>query len=171
MNYTFLILKASYLGVAIGFIPLTYLVFNVFYFGFSYFMGDLADKFGKIKMMTIIYLLLSITAFIFTLNGSIWGWIGFIAYGIFMAGFQTVSAAVISDFTNEKIKGTAYGIYHTTIGLASFISLVLAGFLWDRFGANVPFYIASVVSIILSIALKILFSFKRDRKLEVSSES
>ncbi len=164
MNYAFMILKAENIGISIGFIPLAYLVFNISYALFSYPIGSFSDKFGKIKVMFLVYLIFSFTAFCFTLDYQIFGWLGFILYGIFMAGNETVSRAFISDFSTEKLKGTAYGIYHSIIGISSFISLSLAGLVWDMFGANVPFYISSIVSLILAFVLFFVFRINEIKK-------
>jgi MFS family permease len=157
MNYAFMILKAENIGISIGFIPVVYLVFNISYALFSYPLGNMSDKFGKIKVMFFVYILFSITSLVFTIHLQIFGWIGFILYGMFMAGNETVSRAFISDFSTQNLKGTAYGIFHFTTGITSFISLSLAGFIWDSFGANVPFYISSIVSVILACILLIVF--------------
>ncbi len=153
MNYAFMILKGEHSGISIGFIPLAYLVFNVVYSFFCFPFGSISDKFGKIKTLSIAYVIFSLSAFIFTLKSEIFAWMGFALYGVFMAGFETVSRAIISDFSGEELKGTAFGIYHTVIGVSSFISLSVAGFLWDRFGASFPFYVASLVSLFSSLIL------------------
>ncbi len=162
MNYAFMILKAENVGISIGFIPIVYLIFNISYAVFSYPIGDLSDKFGKIKVMFFVYLVFSFTAFCFTLNISIFGWIGFILYGVFMAGNETVSRAFISDFSTADLKGTAYGLYHFVIGASSFVSLILAGVIWDNFGADMPFYISSIISLFLSFVLVATFRKKEE---------
>ncbi len=161
MNYAFMILKAQNVGISIGFIPVAYLIFNIFYAFFSYPIGSMSDKFGKINVMAFVYILFSLTSLTFTINGSIFGWLGFILYGLFMAGNETVSRAFISDFSKEKVKGTAYGIYHFVMGISSFISLSIAGFLWDKFGANFPFYISALVSFALAVVLILVFKIKK----------
>ncbi len=150
MNYAFMILKANSIGVSIGFIPVVYLLYNIIYAFSSYPAGFISDRFGKGFTLSITYLLFSATAFIFTLDFPIFGWIGFIFYGLFMAGNEVTSRAIVSDLVQEKLKGTAYGIYHTAVGLSVFASTSLAGFLWDRFGGDIPFYIGGLGSLILS---------------------
>jgi len=113
----------------------------------------LSDRFGKTRVLSLVYILFSISAFLFTLRSGFVAWVAFSLYGTFMAGFETVSRAVISDFSGEEFKGTAFGIYHTLIGISSFISLSIAGFLWDKFGASFPFYVSSFVSLISSFIL------------------
>ncbi len=162
MNYAFMILKAENIGINISLIPIVYLVFNISYALSSYPIGFISDKFGKINVMVFVYLIFSLTALVFTGNSQIFGWIGFIFYGLFMAGNETVSRAFISDFSVENLKGTAYGIYHFAVGLSSFISLSLAGLIWDYFGADFPFYISSVVSLVLALLLVLMFKNKKE---------
>jgi len=157
MNYAFMILKANSVGVSIGFIPVVYLIFNIVYALSSYPAGFVSDRFGKGFTLSITYFLFSATAFIFTLDYPVFGWIGFVLYGLFMAGNEVVSRAVISDLVQEKLKGTAYGIYHTAVGLSVFASTSMAGFLWDNFGGDIPFYLGGLGSLFLSfLSFKIL---------------
>ena len=153
MNYAFMILKGENSGISVGFIPLAYLVYNVVYSLLSYPLGAVSDRFGKGKVLPLIYIVFSASAFLFTLRVPLLAWLAFLLYGIFMAGFESISRAAISDISGESLKGTAFGIYHTSIGLFSFLSMSLAGFLWDRFGADFPFYIASLSGIVLSPAV------------------
>ena len=157
MNYAFMILKANSIGISIGFIPVVYLLYNIVYAFSSYPAGFFSDRFGKGLTLSITYLLFSATAFIFTLDHPVFGWVGFVFYGLFMAGNEVISRAIISDLVQEKLKGTAYGIYHTAIGLSVFTSTSVAGFLWDRFGGDIPFYIGGLGSVFLSfLCFKIL---------------
>ena len=152
MNYAFIILKANDVGISIGFIPLAYLFFNIVYAFSSFPFGIFSDKVGKTKAMLFTYILFSITSFIFLIKNSFFGWIGFAFYGIFMSGYEVVSRAFISDLIkNEDIKGSAYGIYHTLIGITSFLSMIIAGVLWDVFGSYMPFMVSGVFSLVVSL--------------------
>ncbi len=157
MNYAFMILKAENVGIKIGFIPLAYLLYNVVYFLFSYPAGLLSDHIGKVPVMSITYIVFSLAALSFTIPSEWSGWFGFALYGLFMAGFQTVSRAMISDMIPDGKSGFAFGVYHTAIGLASFFSLGLAGFLWDRWGANTPFYMGAGIAALLAILLPVFY--------------
>jgi MFS family permease len=52
-------------------------------------------------------------------------------------------------------RGTAYGFYYTVVGTALLPASILAGFLWDRFGAAVTF----AVDAGLALAAALLFAF------------
>ncbi|MFQ5335239.1 MAG: MFS transporter [Flavobacteriales bacterium] len=156
MNYAFMILKAEHVGIKIGYIPLAYLLYNMVYFVFSYPAGLLADRIGKVPVMSATYLAFACGVLCFTLANPWAGWIAFALYGLYMAGFQTVSRAMISDMIPQGKSGLAFGVYHTAIGLASFLSLALAGYLWDSLGANSPFYLAATVATLLAFALPML---------------
>ncbi len=162
MNYAFIILKGNETGISIGLIPLAYLLFNVSYAIFSFPVGIISDRLGKIRSIALIYFSFSLVAFLFTFDSQIYGWVGFILYGIFMSGYEVISRAIISDITDEQIKGTAYGIFHTVIGVSSFVSMLIAGFLWDTFGADIPFIVSGVSALILSLSIFVLFrSFQK----------
>jgi MFS family permease len=55
-------------------------------------------------------------------------------------------------------RGRAFGIYGMTIGFTALPASILAGFLWDRFGAQVPFYFGGVMA---CLALLLLFIFSK----------
>ncbi|WP_457626803.1 MFS transporter [Persephonella sp.] len=165
MNFAFMLLKANYSGVSLGLIPAVYLFFNLVYAVASYPAGAMADRAGKLNILIATYILFGITALLFTGGNFIWAWAGFMFYGLFMAGNEVASRAVISDLISEEIKGSAYGIYHTATGVSAFVSSSLAGFLWDRFGENTPFYVASAGAFVLALAAYFIFSKKKILKI------
>ncbi|WP_457626612.1 MFS transporter [Persephonella sp.] len=151
MNYAFMILKANSTGISIGFIPVVYILFNVVYAFSSYPAGYISDRLGKGFTLSATYLFFSITAFLFIVDSPFFGWLGFVFYGIFMAGNEVVSRAIISDIVEDRLKGTAYGVYHTATGISTFVSTSVAGFLWDRFGGDIPFIVGGTGALILSV--------------------
>jgi MFS family permease len=80
-------------------------------------------------------------------------------YGIYYAIGQGVSKAFLSDIINPDHRGRAFGIYGMTVGLTTLPASFLAGFLWDKFGAAIPFYFGASMALIACVAL-IVFSKK-----------
>jgi hypothetical protein len=52
---------------------------------------------------------------------------------------QGLLAALVTDTTPARLRGTAFGI---------FIASVLAGWLWSRFGAPATFYAGAVFTVV-----------------------
>ena len=80
-------------------------------------------------------------------------WFLYAFYGIYYAISQGVSKALLSDIVNKENRGRAFGIYGMTVGLTTLPASFLAGFLWDKFGAAVPFYFGATMAGVACIAL------------------
>lgn len=153
MNYSFMLLKAESNGIALVMIPLAYALYNLIQSAFAIPIGKAADRFGKPTLLSFIYGAFGLGALAMA-TGSIWGvWLGFGIYGFFAGGFNALAKAIISDFAPTELKATAYGIYYTAVGIATLVSLATAGWLWDRFGSNIPFMIASCSALVLAVML------------------
>ena len=58
--------------------------------------------------------------------------IGVLCWGIVMGIQETIMRSAIADITSLAKRGTGYGIFNTTYGLAVFLGSSLIGFLYDR---------------------------------------
>lgn len=153
MNYSFMILKAGDNGLALSMIPLAYAFYNLTQAFFAIPIGKLADRFGKPVLLSAVYAAFGLGAFAMA-SGSIWGtWIGFGIYGFFSGGFNALAKAIISDTAPQELKATAYGVYYSSIGLATLASLVLGGIFWDRFGSTPLFSGAGLMALLSALAL------------------
>ncbi len=83
---------------------------------------------------------------------------GMLCWGVVMGIHETIMRSAIADITPLNKRGTGYGIFNTTYGLAVFFGSVLLGFLYDR---SVSFVITAIISI-ECFALAIFFFMKRD---------
>ncbi|MCD6547611.1 MAG: MFS transporter [Nanoarchaeota archaeon] len=160
-SYAFFILRAENLGVSNVLIPIIYLVYNIFYAVFSMPAGILSDKFGRKRLLMIGYLIFALTCFSFAfINLPIFAWILFAFYGIQIAIVNGVSRAFVSDLSPQNKKGTAMGIYHTSVGLSLLPASVIAGALWDFFGVTATFLYGGILGILASILILFVRSDK-----------
>jgi MFS family permease len=53
---------------------------------------------------------------------------------------QGLFATMVADTAPADLRGTAYGVFNLVSGLAMLVASVLAGALWDEFGASSTFY-------------------------------
>lgn len=146
-SYALFILRASDMGVILALIPIIYLVYNLVYTSLAQPLGLLADWVGKKPVLFMGYVLSSLMCLGFALfNQSIYAWILFALYGICMAITQTTPRALLADLVPQEARGTAYGIYYTLIGLVALPTSAIAGFLWDRFSAELAFSYGAVLA-------------------------
>jgi hypothetical protein len=79
----------------------------------------------------------------------------FALYGIVNAIIDANQRAFVSDLSDEKIRATALGAFHTTIGIISIPSSLIAGFTW-KINPSLPFLLSFFISFISFIFI-ILF--------------
>jgi MFS family permease len=84
-------------------------------------------------------------------------WILYAFYGIYYATSEGVARALLTDIVGAGHRGRAFGFYGTAIGIAGLPASFFAGFLWDRFGPQVPFYFGAAMAGLAAILL-LLFS-------------
>jgi MFS family permease len=155
----FLILKSRNVSGSDTLAIAGYIFYNLIYAVSSYPIGILADRFGKKKVFIIGLIIFSVVYFGFaSLNSFALIWILFALYGIYASSTEGVLKAWVSDLVADQNRGTAIGLITMSSSVAMMIGSVAAGFLWDTFGSQVPFYISSSVSFLVAISL---FKFKR----------
>jgi len=93
-------------------------------------IGRLYDKFGLTMLFTIPLFSLSIPVFGFS-NNAIFVIIAIILWGAAMGVHETIMRAAIADLTNLKKRGTGYGIFNTTYGLAWLFGSSIMGYLYS----------------------------------------
>lgn len=155
----FLILRAKNLGFTLLQIPLVIALFNLVYALAAVPFGSLSDKIGRIPTLLIGWLAFSLVylGFAFVTN-SVFIWPLYALYGIYYATNEGVSRALLADIVPADHRGRAFGIYGMTIGLATLPASFLAGILWDKFGAQMPFYFGAGMAL---VALTCLFFFSK----------
>ncbi|MCX6721624.1 MAG: MFS transporter [Candidatus Staskawiczbacteria bacterium] len=158
----FLILRARNLGITLLEIPLVIALFNFIYALAAVPFGSLSDKIGRIPTLVIGWLAYALVYLGFALaTHAISIWFLYAFYGIYYATSEGVSRALLTDIVNPDHRGRAFGIYGMVVGLTTLPASFFAGFLWDKFGAPVPFYFGATTAVLSCIAL---FIFSRTLK-------
>lgn len=158
-SYAFFLLRAGELGVATRVAPLLYLLFNIVYAGTAFPVGSLADRIGKRRMLALGYVSFALTCLGFAAaDKSAYAILLFIAYGGSYAIADTLQRAIVPDLVEPQVRGSAFGVLHTATGLAALPSSIMAGALWQVYGAAVPFIMSAALSIaavaIMTITLR-----------------
>ncbi len=153
----FMILRAQNLGLSLGLTLFTYVLFNTTMSLFSLPAGILADKIGARKILFIGFLLFAFVYLSFGyIDSSGWIWVLFPIYGIFMALTDGVSNTYISKLVPHEISASAFGIYQTLMGVATFLASTIAGALWTLVSVRSPFYFGGVMALIAAFLFLIL---------------
>jgi len=160
-NFSFVLLNAKEAGIAASLIPLVYAVVNVAHTAIAIPAGVLSDRIGKEKVMVLGYgIFLSTTLLILFPTSGYVALLVAVMYGAYFGVVETVQRALIPDYVEENLRGTAYGIYYLVVGSAFFVSNAVVGSLWDYFGSSV----AAGYSITLSsVAIVAMMLFVRKK--------
>lgn len=159
-NFSFVLLRSSDLGVDKNFIPLIYLAINVAHTAIGFPIGVLSDKIRKELVILLSYAIFGISLFLMSIgHGVIFAYLIAAVFGLYVGISETVSRAIVPRFVGPELRGTAFGIYNLSSGVAFFASNVIFGFLWDSFGINTGLMYSSIMTAIASIGL-VLFMKK-----------
>ena len=148
----FLVLRAQQSGIPIAFIPLVMVTMNLVYASSAYPFGKLSDRMNHRTLLTLGLLVLVAADLVLAMNDH-WSVIpaGVALWGIHMGMTQGLLATMIADVAPADLRGTAFGSFNLACGLAMLIASLLAGFLWDRFGAAFTFYAGACFSVLAII--------------------
>jgi MFS family permease len=136
----FLILRAQSAGVSVAFVPIVLVVMNIFYAAAAYPAGVFSDNGGRMKVLLIGLVLLIAADLVLALVPGLAGiGIGVMLWGLHMGFSQGLFAALVADTAPPELRGTAFGVFNLLTGLSLLVASVLAGWLWDSFGASMTF--------------------------------
>jgi MFS family permease len=149
-NFSFILLRASDLGIPDSVIPLVYATINVAHTAISIPTGILADKVGKEKVLIIGYSVFAISsALMISVSDNIhYAYMLAAIFGLYMGISETTQRAVVPRYVVSELRGTAYGLYSVIIGITFFAANLVFGFLWDNYGLNTAVYYSMFVTVI-----------------------
>jgi len=144
----FLVLRAQQVGLPLFLAPLVLVAMNLVYSIFAYPFGKLWDRYSHRKLL-VWGLLVLIAADIVLATSSHWEvtLCGVALWGLHMGITQGLLATMVADTAPADLRGTAFGVFNLAGGLALLVASALAGWLWDRLGAEFTFYAGAAFSV------------------------
>jgi MFS family permease len=150
----FLILKSKDVAQSDILAILGYVFYNLIYSVFSYPLGIAADKLGKSNVFILGLIVFSLVYFGFAFNQNFYViWLLFALYGFYSAATDGVTKAWISDLIPDEFRGSAIGLLNSLTSFGIMLGSILAGFLWDQFGSQVPFLLSAGISLFIAMIL------------------
>lgn len=148
----FLVLRAQQGGVPIALVPLIMVAMNLIYALSAYPFGKLSDRMSHSKLLALGLIVLVVADLILATNDH-WGVVlaGVTLWGVHMGMTQGLLATMVAHTAPADLRGTAYGFFNLVTGLVMLLASILAGLLWDRFGASYTFY-AGAAFCVLALA-------------------
>ena len=159
-----LMVKANELGIKVALIPLVYLITNFVSVFAAIPVGTLSDRIGKEKILVIGYMIYAAVYYGFGVTSSTGAIVALFAlYGLYSAATDGIQKAFISDLTDRNKQGTGLGIYNALLGITLLPASLIAGLLYDRVNASVPFYFGAATAL-TSVIMMLIFIRTRGRR-------
>jgi MFS family permease len=150
----FLILRALERGLQPALAPLVLVTMNMVYSLAAYPAGGWSDRLGRRRLLLLAALTMAAAdALLASANGLLLVSAGVMLWGLHMALSQGVLSALIADCAPPQRRGTAFGLFHLTAGIALLAASGGAGFLWSRLGAPSAFLAGAAVALAAAAAI------------------
>jgi MFS family permease len=150
----FLVLRAQSLGLALAMVPIVLVVMNVAYTATAYPAGVAADR-GHRKALLVSGLIALIASdlVIASAGSRTLFFAGVVLWGVHMGLTQGLLSTLVADAAPGDLRGTAFGVFHLVSGVAMLLASVIAGVLWDAFGAAWTFYAGAAFTALALLGL------------------
>ncbi|MBW2500578.1 MAG: MFS transporter [Deltaproteobacteria bacterium] len=161
----FIVLRAQEVGLPLALIPLVMIAMNLVYALVSTPAGALSDRIDR-RLVLAGGLVALITAdLVLALFASAAGvLVGAGLWGLHLGLSQGLLAALVADAAPERLRGTAFGLFHLVSGVSLFAASLLAGALWQGLGSAATFEAGALLSSLALIGL--LWVIRRDPSAE-----
>jgi MFS family permease len=157
----FLLLRASNAGIPEALIPILWMVLSIVKAVTGIPGGYISDKIGRKKVIIsgwVVYAAIYVAfAFVTTSTGI---WVLFGLYGIYFGLTEGAERALVADLVGEDRRGTAYGLFNLTVGIAALPSSVIFGVIWQYVGFEYAFGMGAGFALLASIMLLFVRSKK-----------
>lgn len=130
-------------SIAVG----LYVLHNVFYAGFAFIAGWMADRFRKNLVLASGYALAAVMALVIIFMPlTVWTFSAiFILGGMYVAVEETLEDSFCAELVGEEHHGMAFGTLATVNGVGDFASSIAVGALWTAFGTEVAFAYSAIL--------------------------
>lgn len=150
----FLILKANAEGLPLALTPLVLVAMNAVYMLAAYPLGSLSDRVSaKAMLVAGLIVLIAADLALAMLPGIAGAFFGIALWGVHMATTQGLFAKLIADRSPPELRGSAYGIFNLVTGMALLAASVIAGAVWDEWGAASAFLLGAAFAFAALVGL------------------
>ena len=138
--------------------PLVLVVMNAVYALGAYPAGIWSDRVPARRLFALgLLALIAADLALGLLSGLGGAFLGIALWGVHMALTQGLLAKLVTDHAPADLRGSAFGVFNLMTGVAMLFASVIAGLVWDRFGANATFLVGAgfaAVALLIAAQLK-----------------
>lgn len=150
----FVLIRAQQLGIPVAMVPLLYAAFNLVKAASSTPGGSLSDRLGRRPLIIAGWALYSLVYVGFALASTAWHAAALmLVYGLFFGLTEGTEKALVADLVPAARRGTAFGWFNFTIGIAALPASVIFGVVWDRAGVGAAFAMGAALAGAAAIGL------------------
>ena len=157
----FLLLRVQSVGLDVALAPAVLVAMNVVYAASSYPVGILSDKLGRTGLLLWGFAVLILADAVLAVAGSpALVLVGVALWGLHMGMTQGLLSALVADTAPAPLRGTAFGVFNLSIGIALLLASVIAGALWTLLG---PAYTFMAGAGFTALSLVAFWGWNRER--------
>jgi MFS family permease len=145
-------------------------IFGVFMMLITVPAGVLADRKGERLGIILGFFLQFLALMVFIRVSTFWGFAG--AWGLLGLGIGLMSPAfqsLISKAVPQNVRGTAFGLFSTSLGVVSLPAPLIGAQLWQQVGPKFPFMLTGWAALLAIIP--VWFKFKTPKPVNGASEA
>jgi MFS family permease len=153
----FLLVRAQALGVPVALLPTIWVVLHIVKMAVSVPGGVLSDRLGRKKVIVAGWVVYAAVYAGFGAAREQWhAWALFAVYGVYFGLTEGVEKALVADFAPNHLRGSAFGLYHVTIGIGALPASLLFGLVWEQAGPAAAFGLGAGLALLASVMLAFL---------------
>jgi MFS family permease len=150
----FLLLKAKEAGVPVSLIPILWMVLHLVKSLSATPGGILSDRLGRRGVIIAGWMIYSGVYWCFAwAETPVTVWILFAIYGLFYGLTEGGERALVADLVEPNLRGTAYGLYHFSIGISTLPASILMGLLWEKVSSKAAFSFGAILALLAALLL------------------
>jgi MFS family permease len=150
----FLLLRATQLGVPVAMAPILWALLHLVKSTTSTPGGVLSDRIGRKPAVIAGWVIYAGVYLLFARASAPWhAWALFAVYGLYFGLAEGPERALVADIVPGGKRGTAYGWYNLSIGVAALPASIIFGLIWDRVGSSAAFTFGAIVAGLAAVSL------------------
>jgi MFS family permease len=153
----FLLMRAQELGVPIALLPTIWVALHAVKMAFSVPGGLLSDRIGRKRVIVAGWFVYALVYAGFAVADAHWhAWTLFAVYGVYFGLTEGVEKALVADLAPANLRGSAFGLYHLSVGFAAFPASLLFGLLWQSVGSAAAFGFGAGLALLAGLLMGLL---------------